>query len=569
MELVHTCIHRHGFHEPRYAPKKNTFLDCCEASPKERPPRRRSFSGYYSHSFQESIDKDECGSALTKNSRCSGSTAAIAHNKSVSAAQAYQDDLGSDLSECSTPVHFQPASRMAPDLGKESCSSEVDTSSIFGFRSPNTSPLCRRQSSVVVEAFSLNSPGPSAAWDLGGISPAPCVTSEAPRSPTCARYRKQLHCRPESSISPVTYPCLLGTSSHHSPQKSSPTESWDPIGGVTSPQPGDALPCSLSSEGHCTPSVCLTNCQLVEKSLPLVGAATPAAWHDSAASTSPQCGPLSLESAAISLDAIAGDALGVASLPSTVGSSAAQEQLRETLRQTQRTAARNNSKALASRRNRTQFPSVGSNQTASGTLSLATLLRPPDQDVAPVGPTCTHNRLVPKSTTSPPPLQVVLDMPRKGNAAAVSRPSPSLESQESPHRQLDEWEVDLDKPVTTLMIRNLPPHISQIQLIEELRACGFEGTYNFVYVPQQDFTTSENKGFAFVNFLSPSVAGSLVGQWHRQRRFGMNPKKAPLNICAADTQGLEANLRTCARLRRIKNPNFRPFVLKESSKSLD
>jgi len=133
---------------------------------------------------------------------------------------------------------------------------------------------------------------------------------------------------------------------------------------------------------------------------------------------------------------------------------------------------------------------------------------------------------------------------------------------------LEDGQTLADKPVTTLMIRNLPPQMTQLCLLKELDEAGFEGLYDFVYMPQS-FNTNENSGFAFVNFLDPCTAGILVGRWHRQHRFGRSTKQPPLNIAPADVQGLEANLHKwlTPRLRRVKNPNFRPFVLEEQAKA--
>ena len=59
------------------------------------------------------------------------------------------------------------------------------------------------------------------------------------------------------------------------------------------------------------------------------------------------------------------------------------------------------------------------------------------------------------------------------------------------------------------MIRNLPTSIVQKQLLDDLNRSGFEGLYDFAYMPQS-FTTQESKGFAFVNFLSPAMAGAAA-----------------------------------------------------------
>lgn len=132
-----------------------------------------------------------------------------------------------------------------------------------------------------------------------------------------------------------------------------------------------------------------------------------------------------------------------------------------------------------------------------------------------------------------------------------------------PHAQTSE------KPVTTVMIQNLPRHLTQSCLINELNNCGFEGSFDFAYMPQS-FHSKENSGFAFVNFIDPCTTGALVGLWHRQRRFGQSMKQPALSIAPAEVQGLEANLLKweTPRLRRIRNVNLRPFVLDDRTRTL-
>lgn len=125
------------------------------------------------------------------------------------------------------------------------------------------------------------------------------------------------------------------------------------------------------------------------------------------------------------------------------------------------------------------------------------------------------------------------------------------------------------KVVTTLMIQNLPRALTQLELVTELNKFGFEGTYDFAYMPQS-FNNNENAGFAFVNFMDPIMAGTLVGQWHRKRLFSITQKQAALSISPADLQGLAANIEKWAtpRLRRIKNQAYRPLILDEFTKTL-
>mmetsp|Transcript_26233 Transcript_26233/g.46500 ORF Transcript_26233/g.46500 Transcript_26233/m.46500 type:complete len:426 (-) Transcript_26233:28-1305(-) len=117
--------------------------------------------------------------------------------------------------------------------------------------------------------------------------------------------------------------------------------------------------------------------------------------------------------------------------------------------------------------------------------------------------------------------------------------------------------------VTTMMIRNVPKYISQKSVLEELNCSGFKGLYDFCYLPR-DFNEKENKGYAFVNFDSPIIAGRFVAIWHNQRRFGMQDPEPRLNVKAAELQGLEANKTKWAsgRYQRIRNPELRPFIRK-------
>jgi len=110
------------------------------------------------------------------------------------------------------------------------------------------------------------------------------------------------------------------------------------------------------------------------------------------------------------------------------------------------------------------------------------------------------------------------------------------------------------------MVRNLPTTLMQDDLLEKLDEAGFRGLYDFVYMPQS-FDEREAKGYAFVNFESPAVAGTFMGAWHKSRQWGERCAQS-INISPADVQGLEANKKKWSgpRMSRIKNPRFRPWV---------
>ncbi|CAE7236107.1 ML3 [Symbiodinium natans] len=101
----------------------------------------------------------------------------------------------------------------------------------------------------------------------------------------------------------------------------------------------------------------------------------------------------------------------------------------------------------------------------------------------------------------------------------------------------------LRTPPTTMMIRNIPNRYTQREFVRELDGLGFEGTYDFLYLPI-DKGTLCNVGYAFVNFLEPVYAQRSMEVFHNyvfQRYRKVRGKIAAVSI--AHIQGLEANMR--------------------------
>jgi len=114
---------------------------------------------------------------------------------------------------------------------------------------------------------------------------------------------------------------------------------------------------------------------------------------------------------------------------------------------------------------------------------------------------------------------------------------------------------------TTLMIRNLPHNIVQGDLVCELDRSGFQDLYDFLYMPSV-FHSGRGKGYAFVNFVCPSIACIFMGSWHKSHRFSMAKNKKTLDISVACVQGREANVLKWddSKRRRVLNPNYRPVI---------
>ncbi|CAE8632913.1 unnamed protein product [Polarella glacialis] len=172
----------------------------------------------------------------------------------------------------------------------------------------------------------------------------------------------------------------------------------------------------------------------------------------------------------------------------------------------------------------------------------------------------------------PPPCNVPLGYSR--DSAGVNIDPPEEEEEEfrgrGVHNGTQEGGAPPDLEVeVTMMIKNLPPNCSQQELLEQINQSGFSGCYNFGYLPC-NFSSGQAHGFAFVNFTSASAARDFRQAWHDRRWFYSSPvpRFGPrLAVSPADVQGLQANLKRwgCSRLRRIRNPNLRPFVLETCS----
>jgi len=127
-----------------------------------------------------------------------------------------------------------------------------------------------------------------------------------------------------------------------------------------------------------------------------------------------------------------------------------------------------------------------------------------------------------------------------------------------------------ESPPTTLMIRNIPNRYTQRELIIELEALGFTGTFDFLYVPL-DKGTMSNVGYAFVNFIDPANAAKCMQAFHGyrfKRHRKVSGKIAAVSI--AHIQGLEANLAHYknAAVNTAKMKQRRPLVMANISQSI-
>mmetsp|Transcript_6578 Transcript_6578/g.16151 ORF Transcript_6578/g.16151 Transcript_6578/m.16151 type:complete len:230 (+) Transcript_6578:86-775(+) len=118
---------------------------------------------------------------------------------------------------------------------------------------------------------------------------------------------------------------------------------------------------------------------------------------------------------------------------------------------------------------------------------------------------------------------------------------------------------------TTLILQNLPRRMSQKILMMHLDAAGLSGCYDYCYLPV-DFSNGTSRGFALVNFASPALAAEFIESWSGSQTFCCKGHKKALVVGYSNSQGcaaLKSRKRSFRRQRRIRNPEFRPYMTME------
>jgi hypothetical protein len=93
---------------------------------------------------------------------------------------------------------------------------------------------------------------------------------------------------------------------------------------------------------------------------------------------------------------------------------------------------------------------------------------------------------------------------------------------------------------TTVMLRNVPNNISRDALLSLLDQQGFEGQYDFVYLPI-DFARQANLGYAFINLL-PGVTERFWNVFQGFSSWGGPSRKVCEVIWSSPCQGIEEHI---------------------------
>lgn len=132
-----------------------------------------------------------------------------------------------------------------------------------------------------------------------------------------------------------------------------------------------------------------------------------------------------------------------------------------------------------------------------------------------------------------------------------------------PKVQASDEKFDEDD-VFTVMMRNIPNKYTQRMLIDEVNEAGFNGSYDFVYLPI-DKDSGANKGYAFLNFVRPSFAYAFKMAFDGKHMAQFKSNKI-VTVAPATIQGFQANYEHFSRTRvNYGDPDSRPLFLKKKA----
>ena len=153
--------------------------------------------------------------------------------------------------------------------------------------------------------------------------------------------------------------------------------------------------------------------------------------------------------------------------------------------------------------------------------------------------------------------------------SSASSKQPAVKSKKAPIMDAQKVVSLFQDDMTTVMIRNIPNRYASEELLHEVIMAGFDGMFDFFYLPM-DFKTRRNRGYGFINFRSSSVAKEFALSFHN-RQLNLHMSKKVMEVAPAATQGFRANYsKFCEKgSARIKNDWFRPMLFTPEAFELD
>eukprot|EP00928_Gymnodinium_smaydae_P047597 TRINITY_DN31782_c0_g1_i1.p1 TRINITY_DN31782_c0_g1~~TRINITY_DN31782_c0_g1_i1.p1 ORF type:complete len:232 (+),score=39.37 TRINITY_DN31782_c0_g1_i1:53-748(+) len=103
---------------------------------------------------------------------------------------------------------------------------------------------------------------------------------------------------------------------------------------------------------------------------------------------------------------------------------------------------------------------------------------------------------------------------------------------------------------TTLMLCDLPLKVSYERLILECKSLGFDGKYDFLYLPKRNAADRTNLGYCFINLMSAEDAACFIKKF-THHRFAEIQSPKTMRVKIAEVQGREASLTRFASSKKF------------------
>ncbi|KAF4729436.1 hypothetical protein FOZ62_024894 [Perkinsus olseni] len=115
--------------------------------------------------------------------------------------------------------------------------------------------------------------------------------------------------------------------------------------------------------------------------------------------------------------------------------------------------------------------------------------------------------------------------------------------------------------LTTWMMRNVPNRYTQGELMQEISFSGFEGKFDFFYLPI-DRVSMANAGYCFINFTTAEYASEFFDSF-AGRVLGRFGSRKVVEVVPAAIQGFYQNLSHYSKkvVATEDNPELRPIFL--------
>lgn len=123
------------------------------------------------------------------------------------------------------------------------------------------------------------------------------------------------------------------------------------------------------------------------------------------------------------------------------------------------------------------------------------------------------------------------------------------------------------EPLTTIMMRNLPNNMTRSTLLALIDSQGFEGCYDFLYLPT-DFRSQAGLGYSFVNFEDSETASRFRDHFSGFRDWSFQSEK----VCTttwSSTQGRDAHTeryRNSPVMHESMPDEAKPLLFKDGSR---